>query len=323
MKEIGGYFELESFTGREYHHELLPLNSARNALQYLMKAKKIQKLYIPFYLCDSVSNMLLENDYNFEYYNVNADFTPDFNKELENDEYLYVVNYFGQLTNDVIIALRQRFGRIILDNVQAFFQKPMHGIDTLYSCRKYFGVPDGAYLSTVNKLGDTLENDVSRDRMTHILGRFEGEASGYYQDYLKMDEVFDGQSLMHMSKLTHNLLRAIDYEKVRSTRNENFQFLVQELGAENQLELNVPEGPFAYPFYMENGIEIRKELAKKKIYIPTLWPNILATEHEDSMAYQYSANILPLPCDQRYGIEDMRYMTGILLKYSVDMMGNR
>lgn len=37
---------------------------------------------------------------------------------------------------------------IILDNTQSFFQKPISGIDTIYSCRKYFGVPDGAYLST-------------------------------------------------------------------------------------------------------------------------------------------------------------------------------
>ena len=33
---------------------------------------------------------------------------------------------------------------------------------------------------------------------------------------------------------------------------------------------------------MENGIEIRKKLAKKKIYIPKLWPNILNENLEDT-----------------------------------------
>ena len=48
---------------------------------------------------------------------------------------------------------------------------------------------------------------------------------------------------------------------------------------------------------MENGIEIRKKLAEKKIYLPNLWPNILNENLEDTIDYHYAANILPLPCD--------------------------
>ena len=46
--EIGGYFGLEASVGREYYPNLIALNSARNALVYLCKAKKIEKLYLPF-----------------------------------------------------------------------------------------------------------------------------------------------------------------------------------------------------------------------------------------------------------------------------------
>ena len=70
----------------------------------------------------------------------------------------------------------------------------------------------------------------------------------------------------------------------------------------------MPYGPFAYPYYVENGIETRKKLAEKKIYIPTLWPNVLIEKHGDTIEYDYAANILPLPCDQRYGLDDMEYI---------------
>lgn len=322
MKEIGGYFGMEDFKGDEYHSGLIRLNNGRNALHYLIKAKGIRKVYIPFYLCDSVSDMLQRNGCDFEYYKVNADFTPDFNESLKEDEYLYIVNYYGQISDELIIAMKWQFGRVILDNTHAFFQKPIKGIDTVYSCRKYFGVPDGAYLSTDKELEESLEQDVSKDRMSHILGRYEGTASDYYHDYVESDKVFDEEPVKRMSKLTQNLLKAIDYREARRLRNENYAFLFNELKEENGLKLIAPDGPFAYPFYIENGIEIRKKLAMNKIYIPTLWPNVLDTGDKESIEYRYTANILPLPCDQRYDLEDMRYMVGILKENSLKPLGH-
>lgn len=76
----------------------------------------------------------------------------------------------------------------------------------------------------------------------------------------------------------------------------------------NKLKLITPYGAFAYPFYAENAVEIRVKLVKKKLFIPTLWPNVLESTLENSVEYQYSSNILPLPCDQRYGEDDMEYI---------------
>ena len=52
--------------------------------------------------------------------------------------------------------------------------------------------------------------------------------------------------------------------------------------------LQVPTGPYMYPFYMEKGLEVKKKLAAKRIYIPTLWPN--AVEF-GGVAKDYSENI--------------------------------
>lgn len=314
MREIGGYFGFEQLINNEYHKDLIALNTGRNALLYLMKAKKIAKAYIPYYLCNSVSDVLSKHGYDFEYYHIDAEFNPIFKKELQEYEYLYIVNYYGQLTYDKVLSLKQKYERIILDNTHAFFQKPIKGIDTIYSCRKFFGVSDGAYLSSDSFLDEELEVDISKDRMKHILGRFEGTASDYYGSFKDNDKSLKTVSLKYISKLTRNILGSIDYEKVKKTRDNNYAYLESELKKINKLKLITPEGAFAYPFYIVNGLEVKKKLAEKKIYVPTLWPNILNDNERSSIEYDYAANILPLPCDQRYGKEEMQYIIREILK---------
>lgn len=308
MKEIGGYFGLEELANKEFYSDLIALNTGRNALLYLLKARQITKLHIPYYLCDSVSGLLVKHGYDFEYYHVDQEFQPIFDEQLKQREYLYIVNHYGQITEEKTRALKQHYGQVILDHSQAFFQKPLPGIDTIYSCRKFFGVPDGAYLATDAILYETLEQDISKDRMKHILGRYEGTGSEHYADFHGNDDVLDEVPLRRMSKLTHNLMGAIDYEQARRARNENYAYLEQQLDSENSLKLTMPDGAFAYPLLVEDGIAIRNKLAAQSIYIPLLWPNVLSDCPEESIEYQYAANILPLPCDQRYGIEDMAYL---------------
>lgn len=308
MREIGGYFELDQFINKPYHNNMIELNTGRNALAYLIKAKAIKKVYIPHYLCDSVSGVLKMLSVDYEGYSIDKNFNPLFDKKLEKYQYLYIVNYYGQISNSSIRSFKEQYGAIIIDNTQSFFQKPVQGIDTIYSLRKYFGVPDGAYLSTDKILEEKLEEEKSSHRMKHILGRFEGEASTYYNDFKENDESFKMSSLKKMSSLSQNILGAIDYGKVLESRNRNFSYLYDRLNSTNILNVKMSEGPFAYPYYAENGIEIRKRLAEEKIYVPTLWPNVLSENDKNSIEYDYVANILPLPCDQRYGKEEMDYL---------------
>lgn len=305
MKEIGGYFQLDQFIDKPYHKNMIELNTGRNALIYLIKAKKIKKLYLPYFLCNSVSNKLDKYLIEYEYYRITKDFLPEFNKELKGNEFLYIVNYYGQIANNKLSVLKEKYKNIIVDNTQAFFQSPIIGIDTIYSCRKFFGVPDGAYLSTDTILDEELEIDSSSDRMSHILGRFEGKASDYYEDFRNNDNSFSELPLRVMSKLTRNILGAINYERIKKIRESNFSYLHERLKANNILNIREPEGAFTYPYYVKNGIDIRKKLIDKRIYIPTLWPNVLQNNSADTIEYDYAANILPLPCDQRYTQKDM------------------
>ncbi len=313
MKEIGGYFGLEELAGQEYYKDLVAVNNARNALVYLIKARNIKKLFIPYFLCDSVSSVCEREECAYEYYRIDKDFKPIFEQELKDGEYLYVVNYYGQLDNEYAVSLKEKHGNVILDNVQAFFTRPVKGIDTVYSCRKFFGVPDGGYVATDAVLNEGLKPDISMDRMRHILGRYEGQcANDYYNDFKANDRSFVDLELRAMSKLTHNILKAIDYEQVKSVREENFKQLHSILGDRNGLYVKLPEGPYAYPFYCKDGMKVKKILAENKIFVATLWPNVL--NMEGSLEKDYAENILPLPCDQRYGAEDMGRIIDAILE---------
>jgi len=314
MREIGGYLELDDFVQNEYYKDLIALNSARNAFVYLARAKNISKVYLPYYLCDSVSKVCDRENIIYEFYHIDRMFMPIFEKTLQKNEYLYIVNYYGQLTNIQIKKFKELYNNIIIDNVQAFFEEPVEGIDTIYSCRKFFGVPDGAYLFTDAKNID-LSTDSSKDRMKHLLGRYESNcASDYYSDFQANDNMFESLEVMHMSKITKNILGAIDYNKVIEKRNENWKLYHSNLKDINKLDLCVTKAPYMYPFYCENASEIRKRLIAKKIYIPILWPNIFEFDNCD-IEKDLANNILPLPCDQRYDKKDIESVISELVNY--------
>ena len=66
-----------------------------------------------------------------------------------------------------------------------------------------------------------------------------------------------------------------------------------------------------YPFYSKNPAKLKEKLISNKIYVPTLWPNVLE-QNKDEIGYDYALNIIPLPCDQRYGEVDMKKIIKII-----------
>lgn len=316
MKEIGGYFELEELCGEPFYPDLVPLNLGRTALLYLMKVLGSKKLTVPYFLCDSVTDACKSHGISLSYYHVDADFLPLLDRELEADEYLYLVNFYGQLTDANILCFAQKYRRIIADYTHSFFQKPLPHVPTIYSCRKYFGLPDGAYASLPKGLPaqvPVLTEDCSGRRMEHILGRYEHGASDFYESMLDTARSFESEPPKSMSRLTQNLLRGIPYDKVREKRQTNYSFLAKRLDFVNPLSLRVPEGPFCYPFYHKDGQALKKALARQGIFVPTYWNCVIDAMPPESLAYDYAANILPLPCDQRYSQEDMAVVAEVLL----------
>ena len=124
------------------------------------------------------------------------------------------------------------------------------------------------------------------------------------------------EPIKKMSKITENIMKGIDYDYIINKRNKNFSYLVERLSTINKLDIRFSAGAFSYPLYLENGSKIRKKLQEKKIYIPTLWPDVFELCNETMLEYHYAKNILPIPVDQRYGIEDIKYLLSQLKMYN-------
>lgn len=315
MKEIGGYFELDNFNLPMLHSNALALNCGRNCLAYLIEARKIKKIYLPYFLCDSIKNLCKKYKLEIYYYHINHDFLPE-KLHLERDEWLYLVNYYGQITNDILQSIIKIYKRVIIDNAQAYFEKPLPYIDTIYTCRKFFGVADGAFLYTTANISRNIQQAESFERMHFILGRYEKNASDFFSESIDNNNFFNNEPLKTMSKLTENLLHGIDYETIKSRRSDNFLYLDRELSNINKLKVKTTAGPFMYPLLTDNVL-IRQKLIEAKVYTPTLWPNVLDDVNPDTLEYYLANNIIPLPCDQRYNEQDMKTIISILKKNNI------
>lgn len=311
MREIGGYIELEQFDLPMLHEEAIALNCGRNCLAYLIIAKKIRKIALPYFLCDCIYRTCIKYGVSVRFYHINESFLP-VNLQLCNEEWLYLVNAYGQLTNIQITRIKEQYQNVILDQTHAYFQLPMEGMDALYTCRKYFGVTDGAFLYTDTILENPFPKDESFSRMSYILGRYERTGAEFYEEHSSNDQLFDSEPIKSMSKLTENLLHAIDYQKVKERRTDNYNYLSKQLGTKNRLRPRDIQGAFAYPLWLENASHIRRRMIDQKIYIPTLWPNVLEDVSTDVLEYDFTSNILPIPCDQRYGIREMERICEVL-----------
>lgn len=306
-KEIGGYLELERFTGEEYHAGLQRMNLGRTALVWLLKKLRCDKIYIPLYNCDSVMNSVQQSGIKVELFSLDDKLKPVLESDfvLGENEWLYVINYYGQLTEDDILEYKKRYDRIIVDNAQAFFDRPVENVPTIYSCRKFLGVSDGAYLSTNIPLDDNLPIDKSMNRVSFLLGRMEDDARTHYSQMLEESNKFAEAVPMKMSRITENILRGINYEAIREKRLNNYRTLHSLLGSENSFTRREPVGPFAYPCLVSNGVSVRKKLASMNIFVPTNWSYLISRAKAGSLEKYWSENILPLPVDQRYGREEM------------------
>lgn len=317
MKEIGGYIELDTCRHAMLHEDAILLNCGRNALAYLLEAKGIKKLYLPYFLCDSVANVCKKYGVEVAFYHIGENWLPK-DLVIDGDAWLYIVNFYGQITREDLARLAEVHNNVIIDNAQAYFDAPLANVDTLYTCRKFFGVSDGAILYTNSKLERSLEIDESFNRIHYVLGRYERTASEFYEEAARNNDIFDNEPIKEMSRLTKNLLRSIDYEYVKQVRTNNFAYLHEKLREVNKLNIRLIEGAFMYPLLIDDGMKIRKQLQQMKIYIPTLWPNVLEECKPDTLEYKFAAEILPIPVDQRYGFKDMEHLVEVIRSVSTE-----
>lgn len=313
MNEIGGYFNLElNNRGGFLHDDGILLNSCRNALELVLLSLKPKRIWISKYMCDSILQPINHLGLDYQFYPIDENFEIT-EIDLKNGDVLFYTNYFG-LKDSYIRFLAKKFGKqLIVDNAQSFYSDRIHGIATVYSPRKFFGVPDGGIAYVDNPVMLKLNQDTSFDRCRHLLRRYDETAPNGYSDFKKNENSLNNRKIMLMSELSKALLKNIDYSNIKKTRNKNYNYLRDRLLGVNKFLLNTDEiiCPLAYPFYT-NDNNLREKLINNKIYVATYWPNVLEQCNQGDIEFKFANNLLPLPIDQRYSIDDMNKIISII-----------
>ncbi|WP_311970971.1 hypothetical protein [Pseudomonas baltica] len=316
---IGGFFELEFNRGTTLYPQALGFNSARFALQALLQASVIKRLYLPDYTCSTMHDAALRSGVEVVRYPVDDQLQPVELPTLNADEHLQYVNYFG-LKDDYI---RQRLwpalsGRLIIDNAQSLFSAPLDGVPTLYSPRKFVGVPDGGWL--VNGPADIpgLEPGSSEGRTRALIGRLEAGPEPFYGTFIEVEHSIRDEGMRGMSALTARLLDGLDYSRIRARRQANFAVLRERLDGLNGFSLFAGvSAPMVYPLLLasaEQANQVRSALQQQRIYVATYWRELLDDPALGAAARRWTECMLPLPIDQRYDDGDMERVAGAVLQ---------
>lgn len=328
MTTIGGYFSLECNHYKEYHNGAIHLNAGRYALEYILKARKYRKVYIPYYICDSVLQPFQRLGVDYELYHINEQLEPALELHLNKDEAVLYVNYFG-LKNHKTNSFCYAYRNTILDQTQAFYSEMGENYDdksiqcdAFYSCRKFFGVPDGAYLylggdvSNIATVGN-LQQDESFERMTFLTKRIDRSAQDGYADFHANDKGISKVGMRRMSRLTEVMMHGIDYSAKANRRIHNFHVLDKVLRDSNRLKWSMDYGtvPLVYPYYIEDGSRLRQYLIDHQVFCARYWPNVLEWCQPKDLEYQLAKDLVCLPIDQRYNEEDMKFIIDCIVSF--------
>ncbi|MBR9857169.1 MAG: hypothetical protein GYB38_05610 [Gammaproteobacteria bacterium] len=315
---VGGYQELElPFFYAIAAREMIKTNSARSAIKLVLSSAEARKIWLPAYTCDAVVEAVNDVGVTIEFYKVNSSFDVDPELQLKAGEFILTVDYFG-LCGEAVNRSRSRFGhnKMIVDCSQAYFAKPVESLATIYSPRKFFGLPDGGLLYSKDpRIKQPSKRDESSEsRMAHLISRLTNSPEKAYQQYIEAEQAISNLPVQGMSFLTERLLQSVDYKRARTTRARNALYLHERLGQYNKLNLEIDEtvAPLCYPFLPSVETASKAALISQRIFIPTYWPEVLERVEEGSFEWDLVTNGLFLPCDQRYNEDDMDRLISLL-----------
>lgn len=307
---IGGYFGLDwqlAASTSPLEGALL-FQSERAALLALLRSERPRALWVPWFLCDSMTEAPRQAGIPLKHYALGPDFRPQLPDVVASDEMILCVNYFG--VGDLVEAeMAERFpaSQLIFDHAHALFAPRQAGAATLCSPRKFVGVPDGGGLWTDARVDlPSLVDTDSLQRAQGLLQRTAADAESGYAAYLSAEQGLSGQEPRRMSVFTRRVLASLDYAAIQQARRRNFAHVHAALERHNRLELRPAPGavPLSYPFWPRRPID-RVHLHRLRVFVPCYWPELLGVSALPALERAWVAELLPLPIDHRYDEETL------------------
>lgn len=314
MNAIGGFFELEMpHHGTSPHPGAVALSTGRACLSVMLEAVRPARVHVPFYTCDATLSPFARLGVDIVSYGLDERLLPAGLPALEPADYLLWTDYFG-VCGEQTERLKQIYGdRLLIDDTHNFFREGHPGYWSFTSARKYFGVPDGAFLYSPDPISVRAER-FDRISLAHGLLRRIGRGADAYAAYQSYEQSL-GCEIHRISEISEGLLKGVDAVRVAAARRENFLFFHSQLDRHNRLRVPVSgQVPFCYPYLPQRPLD-RRDLHACGFFVPCLWPDIAARPDPGfSFERMLAAELLPLPIDHRYTPADLARLLDYLLE---------
>lgn len=274
------------------------LSTGRACLSALLAALRPTCVYVPFYTCNTVYQPFVERGVAIRFYAIDERFLPENPPLLREGEYILWTNYFG-VCSRAVSSLAARYGaRLLIDDTHAFFVGRHEGLWSFSSARKFFAVPDGAYLYAPSPIR------VSAPRFDGIsLRHLVLRAEGRRREALCAEAAYErtlGAAVLRISRHSEEALTTCNFDREAEKRRKNFAYLHAQLGATNRiaLDLSAADAAFRYP-YLPATPPDRMALRRRGIFIQPLWSDVLIRAAEGYAWERHLARtLLALPIDQ-------------------------
>ena len=362
-KEIGSFYELGNIDSDvlkiELENKISELSgfentylmcSGREAIEAVIidierKVKNKSKVCIlPIYTCDTVIIPFVKHGWEVYFYSIRKDLSiciQEFEKILDTVKpaVLLLHSYYGV---DTLAGVRKKVNEYKREHNTFVIEDMTHSLGRLCSInckiadyyvgslRKWFDIPDGAFVSTNFKMKFKLKDEKEffiKDKIkAQTLKRqyLDGNNTIEKNVFLTLNKkaenyLYENDSICEMSFFSRERMQHICIEKILEKRKENSIYLEKELSAMHAIKcvLEMDDAsPIYFPIYVENREKLQEWLKVNDIFAPVLWsiPEEVKEKLDEDGTYIFE-HLLALPCDQRYSIEDMKRIVTCIQEY--------
>ncbi len=301
---------------------------------------------IPAYTCAAVVAPFEQLKWSVRYYGVSCDLRIDVASLLEAADdagpSLVVVHpYYGAGLDDeekeALRKLRERGVDLLEDVTQCLFlpEDPDLYRYRVGSLRKWFAIPDGGFLVSYDSNWHPRQPKEEFSEFSGTLAKamllrgeyFKTRDAAIKQESIRLSKAADsvsnglieGHSISSESVIR---LAEADFDECASARLRNYRFLHKRFEdkrscrAVRKDEDAVTTAPLYFPVYAADRNDLQRFLAGHRIYAPLLWPMCMSREDAGDTSCIYD-NILAIPCDQRYSLDDMARIVDAIAEYEV------
>lgn len=343
---IGGEFWWDSSLydqdiQNDIYNEGTLLDGGKSAIEYILEDIQISRneiILLPKYLCPTIVEIVCRTGIKYKFYDINEKLGIDV---LSIDSLIHChpvkavlfINYFGFFhghnTISFMKGLKEKGIIIIEDAVQMLWvkrQKDFIGDYIFNSYRKFLPLDGSIVLSSKKDRVNARHNkyfclmeEARKKKTDYIIN-----GVGVEEDFLRIfseahQAYYNEEQCGGMHDKYEKMLIKLPIERLIQQRRKNYGYLLKELSKVKEIIIlyhihklgnNIP---LAFPILIKDRDRIREELMNYNIYAPIHWTLDNAKWlDKQNICLEISRNILSLPIDWRYTIEDMKYMVKTL-----------